>query len=820
MPLSLSLSDLILNMFHKAGSSTIGGRKDVPLRKSDRRRLRDRVVNDALLLVVGGANNRGGDDGAVEIVGGDSSVVVAECRGEVQASIIGSSSCRSSRAIQLVDDVILGNNGDIVSRKLRLMDGTNVTLFLRTPSSIVGGNLPTLALNNNATSSSSSSNTVDCNSFPIVWPYQKTIQPILLEIEDGERKVHLIPLLPLLMSFSPSESNGRKVDSINNDDDGIPNIVVHSEVSKFLCRGADLMRSGMRSFPPPWTLRRSGGIVTVSVIGNPQPLAVGMLEHGLFREYCYNKNNVNRGTTASTTTVDSWKIEATKLVGPGKKGVGVMIVNCYGDDLWKESLPPKTGSFGTSNIPSMKGDVINPLGGGSYDDGNYGNLGFVEGRVVVPIRIGGEDSDKDSCCEDGQGDDDAQEKAIFMAEMVEQMSLSDPVEEGEFTTGDTDHETSTSIYEDTKVDHDEILLDACYASLLLLLSSKTPLSMPVSTFYAKHLLAAVPTTGPRLDMKLTSYKKIGPFLKEIECRGVIRLGASKDGKDRCAFLKEIVRDNPHLLRFKKNWRREIEANGGDVCATMNPPISQDIKLSVVDLFIVPRHFTTALLLDKDAVMATNAKTDERKGTGFLTKTEVTALINEYIEKESLTDPTGKGHVLVNGPLCDALYRTKKTNSDYPTSVSRKDLIEKWIDRMDKGHALVQMPGSKVLRLGRGHPTPVEIEVEFRQGNRKKFLTHIRGMEEYGVDGTSLSQDVSHRFACSSTIESNPVGRPALKKCRVELVLQGHLSEELTALLTGDETLTSHGGVKGSEYNLPKSVINVTLRKGVPVRKKR
>jgi translation initiation factor 2D len=201
------------------------------------------------------------------------------------------------------------------------------------------------------------------------------------------------------------------------------------------------------------------------------------------------------------------------------------------------------------------------------------------------------------------------------------------------------------------------------------------------------------------------------------------------------------------------------------------------------------------------------------------------LIEDYIEKEGLVvDKSGR--VLVNAPLCDALYRTSKKDkipgqvANYPNDVGRKDLVEKWIERMDKGHALVGMPGSRILRLGRGPPSPVDIEVEFRQGNRRKFLTHIRGMEEYGIDGESLSRDVSHRFACSSTIETNPVGRPALKKGRVELVLQGHLSEELSALLTGDESLTSHGGVKGGEYNLPKSVINVVLRKGVLARKKR
>ena len=626
------------------------------------------------------------------------------------------------------------------------------------------------------------------------------------------------------------------------DDRRVPNVVVHPEVSKYLCRGADLMRSGMRSFPPPWSLRRSGGIVTISVIGNPQPMAVGIVDMGLFRDYCYAKKSANADA--------DWRILAMNYVGPGKKGIGVMIVNCYGDDLWRESLPPKAGSFGrvdNGNARTTGNDVFNPLGGGGYDDGNYGNVGFVDGRVVVPIlETGGCGSDEsESDVEVGGDDDDAQDEDATAAEMVGRLDVSDAAGEvpsafalvDAATNGPDDDDVDVEemngpdetnddgVVETTEVDHDEILSNACYASLLLLLSSKTTLPMPVSTYYAKHLLAAVSTTGPKLDMRRTKHKKIGPFLKEMESNGVIRLGASKDGKDRCAFLSDIKKDNPNLIRFKKNWKREIEACGGDVSAMRSPPATRGTKLAVVDLYIVPHNVSTAMQLDSAAVMAANAKTEERKGTGFLTKTECRALIEDYIEKEGLVvDKSGR--VLVNAPLCDALYRTSKKDkipgqvANYPNDVGRKDLVEKWIERMDKGHALVGMPGSRILRLGRGPPSPVDIEVEFRQGNRRKFLTHIRGMEEYGIDGESLSRDVSHRFACSSTIETNPVGRPALKKGRVELVLQGHLSEELSALLTGDESLTSHGGVKGGEYNLPKSVINVVLRKGVLARKKR
>jgi translation initiation factor 2D len=207
----------------------------------------------------------------------------------------------------------------------------------------------------------------------------------------------------------------------------------------------------------------------------------------------------------------------------------------------------------------------------------------------------------------------------------------------------------------------------------------------------------------------------------------------------------------------------------------------------------------------------------------LTKKECNALIESYIDREELKDT--KGRVLVNGPLCDAIYRASKKNKtsaeaqEYPTSVKRKELVEMFFSKMDKGHALVEMPGSVIVKIGRGPPPSVDIEVENRQGNKKKFLTRIRGMEEYGLDGESLSNDVSHRFACSASVESNPVGRPALKKNRVELVFQGRLDVELTALLTGDEKISTHGGAKNADYNLPKSVINVVLRKGIPAKKK-
>jgi translation initiation factor 2D len=139
--------------------------------------------------------------------------------------------------------------------------------------------------------------------------------------------------------------------------------------------------------------------------------------------------------------------------------------------------------------------------------------------------------------------------------------------------------------------------------------------------------------------------------------------------------------------------------------------------------------------------------------------------------------------------------------------------------MEPAFALVEMPGNHIAKLGRGKPPQVWIEVSLRQG-RKKYSTKVRGLEDYGIDPVAFLREVTKRFACSGIVETEPEGRAALKKGCVELDFQGNLAEELQALLLGDEKLSSHGGAKDSEYSLPKSAIDVVLKKNVPTKKPR
>ena len=63
-------------------------------------------------------------------------------------------------------------------------------------------------------------------------------------------------------------------------------------------------------------------------------------------------------------------------------------------------------------------------------------------------------------------------------------------------------------------------------------------------------------------------------------------------------------------------------------------------------------------------------------------------------------------------------------------------------------------------------------------------------------------------------------RAALQKGCVEVTVQGHWLKELMALLYANKQLTSQGRAKNSPYYIPKGLIESTVKKGLPKKKKK
>jgi translation initiation factor 2D len=610
------------------------------------------------------------------------------------------------------------------------------------------------------------------------WPYKTSSNFVWMALEEKKNVIHETPTIALW---------GAVCGLIK--DMSAYSVVIPSAASKNLCRGADLMRAGIIQVPSSAVqveesaavilnkasqkkknqqqATTTSNMVAVCVRGNPQPFAVGICK-----------------ITKSTLDQDP-----RELFGPSTKGIGVEIWNCLGDDLWR---------FSNTKEQIRKN---------CHDDGSYGNPGFVDGKYVLPL-VPNDDADAD---DDGGGDDGEEDNNPAADEDVPSNNETKEATADDSPSEDTvepQPDSDAQPHEETTLSADDVLHHAFCQALVNLKSKDLPMS--TGTFYAQHVLPNRPE-GTTINLKETTYKKFGGYLKEQMDNGLVQVGpdtTNKNNKDPVAMLISYNKKHDDMKGFRKT--ANAAGDGGD---------GQHKKLVLVTLYVIPAHWSSHLRLDDDDVKATNASSEDRKGTGMLTSKEVREVLDKYIDREELAKNAPPGSVNLDGPLTDALFGNKKQQNDTPDRITRKDLAKLWTAKHSPAYAFVEMPGSKIVELKKGNPPKVEIEVSRRQSN--KFVTRVRGLEHYAIDPSYFSKDVSRRLAISSSIDDDPTtsGRAAIRKGHVEIVFGANIVDELEALLTGDESLSSHGGVKDSEYGIPKNVIEVSLRKGVPARKR-
>ena len=851
---------------HIESTTNVSKAVDVPLRKSDRRKLRQRAAAyfldessqtkvGAVVSETGSSTNYNVSDGVNVNVNIDVNNVDVDVDGDVDVDVDDEISYSSGNPMKGLLDEIFLKGGTLSSRSLprSAFKATN------TNESKTKGNHENMVLYVKSPSPS------DTESNFGLWPYQKKKQFVWMALEDKKsgKILYETPSVALLAVVwhtvifrhpekAPAVCFHRYLERTRI-------VTVPSPVSRYLCRGADLMRAGIISAPEkqpdPETERfgevmgnhkknqkkkdessiSDGGkdMVVICAKGNPQPFAVG------------------RSILWSNASDD-------KPYGYGTKGVGVEIWNCFGDDLWRSTIVAGGGATTTGN--PMEGGTTN------LENGSYGNPGFCSIETsrelcVMPLSSDGEeemdhedddDDDDDDDSESDKEEESTNEGGSSVPSGDAVSSKEDDIETtrdiGEATPSTVGDETSTSskpksteggagdksgtniqtktetLKTERSLSPDEFLhVIVCQALVNL---KKNDLPMLVGTFYTKHVLPIKPKGLEGTDLlKQTTYKKFGNYLKQWQVNdgndfGLVKTGpdsSNRNNKDPNAILVSFNRRHEDLYGMRKTKPTEASNNG---------ITDGNSKIALVKLYVVPQHWTSLLRLDSEDTSASNASSESRRGTGMLTLPEVKKILDGYLRRESSLMVT-KSTVALDGPLTDALYG-KKSPEAAPERLSRKDLSKKFVDKMSPAFCMVQMPGSRVLKLGRGTHPKVQIEVVKRQS--KKFVTRLRGLEEYFggglvVEPSGFCKVISKRLAISGSVDSDPAssGRAALpKKGCVEYVFGANIVDELEALLTGDESLSDHGATKGGwAYPLiPGSAIEVILRKGVPARNKR
>jgi translation initiation factor 2D len=757
------------NMFHKEGSSVLDLKndrkpyKDITLRKSDRKRL----LQSALQYF--------------------------HNSDEVDVSSNNNNTSLNINAV--LEDIFLRNDANLFQRTCHvLLSWENATLpvtvhlYFRSPQS----------------------SSADLTSS--AWSYVLNPQCIWMQLIMDARQRWDLPGVALC-SVLPPACYQHRITSIP------------SPVSEFVCaKGVKhIMRVGIRAVPnaPKQydamnSVPNPSMVTLICVQGNPQPLAVGLLHADLLSHR--NADDPPR-------------------FGPrGPKGIGVTIIHSYGDDIWRQQLPTTkeldrirsaaAAPFTNTPMKSSRDTAVlhSPLGGSVYDAGHYGNIGFINGKYVQPIH----DHYKEHIVEPSPIESVTEVRISVPASVpadytshTESTLKAMTIREGEDDVQPVDHDENDVVdmvesapYGDDNSclpNAEEILHDAVCRALAAL-NPKRDLPMTMANFCALHVLPHR-REGTTIQLKQTRYKKFSSYVTEQVVAGLLVAGKHDSGtsKDPMGMLVGFDRRHVDVVPY-------ISARKEHVATAASTADGVEKRLIMMDLYCIPNHFVDILKLDRSAVKASNATSEERRGTGMLTTKEVRAVLEDYIAKEELIPEKSPDVVMLNGPLTDVLYKrkikkdTNSTNpSSTPLSLPRKDLVNMWLACQEPAYALVQVPGNAVLKLKRGKPPTITIEVSRRQSS--KYLTTVMGLELFDINADEFAKDVANRFACASTTSKvSPSTAEAV-------ILQGNFATEIEALLLSDERLTQHGGVKGATYFLPKNSIQVVLKKGVPARKK-
>ncbi|CAI5954842.1 unnamed protein product, partial [Closterium sp. NIES-64] len=293
-----------------------------------------------------------------------------------------------------------------------------------------------------------------------------------------------------------------------------------------------------------------------------------------------------------------------------------------------------------------------------------------------------------------------------------------------------------------------------------------------SEHLSNHVLPCRPP-GTTVDIKRSSHKKLSKWLHAKAVDGLI---SGKEDKHRKEFILSAVNyRHPTLIAFtpdKTNKPAQTPAaatldaspaapGAPTTTATTTTTTSSSGSGSsssgglTVEEVLKPTHHVSAIFeaggLDPHAYYSPSAA-----------------------REAALTKPSDPSIVILDAPLCDALYKGAiKKGATYPTECHKRELGPTIVKRIQAHHRVERASiGKSIVR--KGGLVPVQILVERRQGNKK--VTRVSRLEAYLVEAEPLAAQLQRKFASSTSMAEVPRGFWGNKKVTRVSGLEAYLVE--------------------------------------------
>ncbi|KRT78739.1 hypothetical protein AMK59_7029 [Oryctes borbonicus] len=297
----------------------------------------------------------------------------------------------------------------------------------------------------------------------------------------------------------------------------------------------------------------------------------------------------------------------------------------------------------------------------------------------------------------------------------------------------------------------EKILTDCFLTAIKY-SKNLELPMLTSSFYKLTLMPLCPP-DKNLDIKKTSFKKVGQFLKHMEKEGLIVIKEKKKGVE---TLEAINYQHPTLLNFyvdvENRPKKPSEEN-----------IDNIIGPSIVESYVIT-----------NAVLPIFQEFGLKK-SDTLTVMEIRKFVTTYVKSHDYQNKENQRLVNVSNTPFGALCKNEN-------SVSWEELIEKVCSAMK---SCFKVTSGHEETVSKGKIQPIVMSTQTRSGNKK--VTLVDNLELFGIRMSEFAKECQHGVAASTSITKPP----------------GKKSDQL--LIQGNQILFVHN-LLVNKYKIPKKYI--------------
>ncbi|XP_049290986.1 eukaryotic translation initiation factor 2D [Anopheles funestus] len=313
--------------------------------------------------------------------------------------------------------------------------------------------------------------------------------------------------------------------------------------------------------------------------------------------------------------------------------------------------------------------------------------------------------------------------------------------------GDTSDEEIEEPEEEEKPPNPDDLIKGAFLNALKLHGKKITLPLLTSTFYPQYVQPEIPEG---IEMKKSSFKKVGTFFKRMAEEGIIEIKEEKKGIEKVTALNL---EHPAVLSFYPykvtKASTEQEAIGtGSAGAASNP----------------------LLLTKMTAMYAVNERTAKLFGCfnvalgTALDVTQVRNYMRDYVGRNKLINPSTK---LVQ--LDETLQGICGTSEEL---VALSDLTETVLNSLT---STFEMRSQKGAVMKGGKRAVIHLTTATRSGNKK--VTLISNLADYGINVNDFAKAVKLGAAASTTMTEVPGSKGE------QLMVQGNHVKFVFELLT-------------------------------------